>query len=309
MGYTWPGLLGVTHSTFNIPIEIYPDSNCSFTKNDKIGKMVRELQFLVWDEVAMMNKWAIECVDRALKDLKNSTKPFGGVTVLFAGDFRQILPIVKHSNLVGQAAASLKKSFIWDSMGKFTLTQNVRLANGVEGEQERNQDFAKWLLKLGSGELQEEEYTQVKIDRCQVKEMADGVDFDKNFVTNHYKGVTEMIENRDWGCLTKYYAARCLITPLGKTVDKVNARMTDIIPGDAQVSISVDHMDEEGVDAVGPEILNSFQINGFPEHSLKLKVGMPLVLLRNLNLAQGLCNGTRLVIIRMSANALYSMSE
>ena len=45
-----------------------------------------------------------------------------------------------------------------------------------------------------------------------------------------------------------------------------------------------------------PEYLNSLSVAGVPEHCLVLKVGMPIILLRNLNPAEGLCNGVRLIV-------------
>jgi ATP-dependent DNA helicase PIF1 len=36
-------------------------------------------------------------------------------------------------------------------------------------------------------------------------------------------------------------------------------------------------------------------IGGFPLHKLILKLGSPIILLRNIQLSDGLCNGTRLV--------------
>ena len=43
------------------------------------------------------------------------------------------------------------------------------------------------------------------------------------------------------------------------------------------------------------EYLNTLKPNGFPQHILELKPGMPLMLLRNINPRQGLCNGTRMM--------------
>ena len=39
----------------------------------------------------MQDWFAPEAVDRTLQDVLNNEKPFGGITVVFGGDFRQIL--------------------------------------------------------------------------------------------------------------------------------------------------------------------------------------------------------------------------
>jgi len=43
------------------------------------------------------------------------------------------------------------------------------------------------------------------------------------------------------------------------------------------------------------EFLNSLTIRGLLSHRLSLKIGSPIILLRNLNPSDGLCNGTRLI--------------
>ncbi len=47
------------------------------------------------------------------------------------------------------------------------------------------------------------------------------------------------------------------------------------------------------------EFLNTLQFSGIANHKLELKVGVPILLLRNLNQSVGLCNGTRLIINRL----------
>jgi ATP-dependent DNA helicase PIF1 len=44
------------------------------------------------------------------------------------------------------------------------------------------------------------------------------------------------------------------------------------------------------------EFLNILQFNGIANHRLELKVGVPILLLRNLNQSIGLCNGMRLIV-------------
>ena len=52
------------------------------------------------------------------------------------------------------------------------------------------------------------------------------------------------------------------------------------------------------------EYLNTLRPNGFPQHLLSLKPGMPLMLLRNISPRQGLCNGTRIIFDRCVENKL-----
>ncbi|KAK9713953.1 hypothetical protein RND81_06G060800 [Saponaria officinalis] len=76
-----------------------------------------------------------------------------------------------------------------------------------------------------------------------------------------------------------YLRERAILTPLNETADTVNDFMTKLIPGEYNY-------------------LNSLHLQGLPNHELKLKKGMPVMLLRNINPSQGLCNGTRLIITR-----------
>ncbi|CDY23667.1 BnaA05g17620D [Brassica napus] len=45
--------------------------------------------------------------------------------------------------------------------------------------------------------------------------------------------------------------------------------------------------------------LNSVKVAGLPRHCLKLKVGAPIMCLRNMDVADGLCNGTRLIVTQL----------
>ena len=43
-----------------------------------------------------------------------------------------------------------------------------------------------------------------------------------------------------------------------------------------------------------------------PTQKLKLKIGAPIILLRNININHGLCNGTRLLITDLTTNLIYA---
>lgn len=54
------------------------------------------------------------------------------------------------------------------------------------------------------------------------------------------------------------------------------------------------------------EFLNSLKFNGVPNHDILLKEGSPVMLLRNLNQSEGLCNGTRVIITRLGKWSVWA---
>jgi ATP-dependent DNA helicase PIF1 len=52
------------------------------------------------------------------------------------------------------------------------------------------------------------------------------------------------------------------------------------------------------------EFLNTLQFSGIANHKLELKVGVPILLLRNLNQSIGLCNGTRLIVNKLGQRVI-----
>ncbi len=47
------------------------------------------------------------------------------------------------------------------------------------------------------------------------------------------------------------------------------------------------------------EFLKTINPSGMPPHRLELKINSIVILIRNINRAQGLCNGTRLIITKL----------
>ena len=52
------------------------------------------------------------------------------------------------------------------------------------------------------------------------------------------------------------------------------------------------------------KFLNSLTTSGLLNHSIKLKIGSPIMLLRNLDQTQGLCNDTRLIVTRLTKHVI-----
>ena len=74
--------------------------------------------------------------------------------------------------------------------------------------------------------------------------------------------------------------------------------------------LSVDYVDKSETlesshfRSLTTEFLNSLTTSGLSNHSIKIKIGSPIMLLRNLDQSQGLCNGTRLIITRLAKHVI-----
>ena len=113
------------HSRFKIPIHIHEDSTCSISKGDVHHELLKHTTLIIWDEVLMQHRHVIECVDRMLRDLLNVDSSFGGITMLFEGDFRQTLPVVPHGSREQIVGASFFRSNLWRHEQVLQLTQNM----------------------------------------------------------------------------------------------------------------------------------------------------------------------------------------
>jgi hypothetical protein len=84
-----------THSRFKIPLTTDYGAFCSFTKQSGTAKLLRTASLIIWDEVTMMKRQGVEALDNNLRDIMDRPNlPFGGKTMVFGGDFRQVLPVV-----------------------------------------------------------------------------------------------------------------------------------------------------------------------------------------------------------------------
>nr|XP_034570998.1 uncharacterized protein LOC117835787 [Setaria viridis] len=135
------------HSRFKIPIKLGDNSVCNFTTS-----------LIIWDEVAMTRRQAVETLDRSLQDIMGCTEPFGGKVMVFGGDFRQVLPAVPHGTRAQINDATLQRSYIWDKVRMIRLQQNMRAQS--------DSWYSDFLLRIGNGieETYTDDYVQLPVD-------------------------------------------------------------------------------------------------------------------------------------------------
>ncbi|KAK9725314.1 hypothetical protein RND81_05G136000 [Saponaria officinalis] len=299
------------HSRFDIPIKLTDTSTCNIAQGTPQAYLIKKAKLIVWDEAPMTHRHAFEAVNRTICDILQHTHDdeentiFGGKKILLGGDFRQILPVVSKGKREDIVRASISKSKLWDQCQVFTLTQNMRLTQAQNDEdKEKVTEFGKWILSLGDGKLPmkrgegEEEPTWIEIPQDLL------IDPKENPLEQIVATAYPNLESRYKEA--SYLRDMCILAPRNETVDEINAHIMENLPEQSRTYKSSDSICRSSgsvndQDILYPvEFLNSLKFNGIPDHELKLKVGTPIMLLRNINQTEGLCNGTRLIITHLA---------
>ncbi|XP_074356620.1 uncharacterized protein LOC141696369 [Apium graveolens] len=82
------------YSRFHIPLKLYQDSTAGIRHGTDIAELIQQTDLIIWDEAPIQHRHAFESVDRSLRDImsaidkRRAKKPFGGITVVFGGDYR-----------------------------------------------------------------------------------------------------------------------------------------------------------------------------------------------------------------------------
>ncbi|XP_073133845.1 uncharacterized protein [Henckelia pumila] len=140
--------------------------------------------------------------------------------MIFGGDFRQVLPVVKRGSMRDQIAASISRSSFWNSVKILYLQQNMRSAHDIE--------FSQFLLRVG------DVLEDTAIDVYEINEML----------------------------IIKFF-------------------------GEEKLYTSWDSVKDDNNNLFQKELLNSLCPSGLPPHRITLKVGCPIMLLRNVALELG----------------------
>ena len=76
------------HSRFKAPLDVFDHTVLDISVQTDLAKLIRESVVIVWDEAPMAHRFLLEALDRSLRDIMDCQKPFGGKSLILAGDFR-----------------------------------------------------------------------------------------------------------------------------------------------------------------------------------------------------------------------------
>ena len=143
------------HSLFKFPVEDDeckdPDERtCCKLKDTQRLELLKETHVIVWDEFVSNNKELFESVQRELYMCNQ-------LIFICAGDFRQILPVVKRGTESECVTACISSSVYWPRFKIMRLTTNMRVSLSHETDlvqsahNERQKVYAASILSIGEG--------------------------------------------------------------------------------------------------------------------------------------------------------------
>lgn len=212
------------------------------------------------------------------------------------------MPVINRCSRGEQVNASLRFSFWWPSLHVLHLRQNMRVRCGQE-----NQDFAEWIARMSY-----ERSLRGKTDLPSVirNRFFDRDDAGKIDDTNGLHALCEHVYPAavlaDGHQNPEAFRQRAILTLRNDTAAEINAHVQRGIHDEEQIFYAINST-ETNVDEdyrLSDEFLQSIECSSLSPNILRLKIGSPVMLIRNLYQKEGLCNGSRLTITHMAHRSL-----
>jgi hypothetical protein len=200
-----------------------------------------------------------------------------------SGDFRQVLPVIPRGSHANIISASIKNSYLWEYVEVFRLLENMRVSDDVAVHPDLgNRTFVYWLLCLGNNELETIDEDYIKCPDMMVFPLADT----RAMVVAIYPQLHE------GQATNEYLHERAILAPRNKEVSLINVMVLSYLPGTQVDFLSGDSVeDTEVANTYLSKFLNTLEVSGMPSHKLLLKIGAPVILLRNLDPLAGYAMG------------------
>ncbi|KAK3922213.1 ATP-dependent DNA helicase [Frankliniella fusca] len=275
-------LLGgqTAHKLFGIPLKETEGLQflSSISTQSEDAKRLIDMKVIIWDEISMVHKWQLEIVDKFLRSLTGINKPFANKIMVFSGSLRQILPVQKGAKRKDIIESCIINSKLWEQFEIIEMTHNIRAEDDPE--------FSKWLLKVGDGTANQPGTSRVDLPLHMRVETLDKL-IEQTFPNGPEHATGEEV----------------ILTPLNRDMREINDRVAELLPGKSKLYLSYNKFQPddtwEGVQIpITSDLLESTDAANLPPHRLNLKEGSIIMLLCNLDVRKGLCNGSRFRVLK-----------
>ena len=230
----------------------------------------------------------------------------GGQVVVLGGDFRQCGPVMKNARGRARRAAEVNASLThwthWPAVKVLRLHINMRVENCVRPEcKSRLERWSRWLKDVCDGHVPLDDHGRLEVPSSIAftpEEEGDPESMEKTFFEHVYAGLqAKRGQDRD-----DFLKGTAVLVPKNDTATRINDSLLDaLIDGEEdRLFVSINGITDgrhQRDDAYPEEYLASIKESGLPPHVIRLKVGAPIISLRNIT--KGVSNGTRMVVTKI----------
>ncbi|KAL6579134.1 hypothetical protein OROMI_009350 [Orobanche minor] len=254
------------HSRFVIPLNLNEISTCNIKQPSELAELIEKIDLTIWDEAPMMSRFCFEALDRSSRDIMRNKRP---------------------------------EAYNEPFGGFCAWKKNMRLQNCSNDDVDDLRSFSSWLI--GDGTLGGDNDGEIDIYIPDDLLITESDDFVRSIVDATYPEFCDHIGD------LSYLQGRAILAPTLEEADLINEYIVSMYNTDERVYLSSDYIatTDRGISTFeqmhSVEYLNSIKCSGVPNHQLKLKVGVPVILLRNIDLTVDLCNGKRLVVTKLGS--------
>ena len=243
--HSWSGV-GICNTTIEKTVE-------KILSKSSLKNQIQKCKILAIDEISMLDIKTFEYVDAVLKRVRECNEPFGGIQVIFIGDFFQLPPVEKNEN-----QKYCFESNIWKDLDLYTilLTKNYR---------QNEENLITALSNMRTNSLTQEDIRLLKTRECQENDNTQNVlhIFATNFEADNYNSIKfKKVNSKEY----KLYA------------------IDGVYRGEKLVEKPSNIREEN--------ILKRIDVVCSAEKSISLKIGVRVMLLINLDFEKGLINGS-----------------
>jgi ATP-dependent DNA helicase PIF1 len=255
-------------------------------KEDTISRVIRSGYYkknwknasgLIIDEVSMMSQKVLEIIEEIARITKKNNKPFGGMQVIFIGDFFQLPPVENYGD--SDSGKFCFESPIWNNI--FKKENHIVLKTIFR---QNDNDYIRILNEARQGELNKDS-AQVLLEQSKKK-----CDKSDNIPTKLFpnRAKTDLVNNTMFSKIDKDDFIYTIET--NTDYDKKLETGTPFNEEEIQKIKMASKKDLE------MELM--FMSNNVPcAHNLKLKIGCLVMCTINLDMTNGICNGSQGTIV------------
>ncbi|KAI2493618.1 helicase [Fragilaria crotonensis] len=261
-GFTMHGL---------VKMNIEPDDKgrlqCKIGDQSQRAELIRGADYLIVEEGPNAHRRVWEALAAECRALRRNDRPFGGLRVISAGDFRQIPPPIRSHDERDIYNASVKSWPIWQDFDVVCLTEPIRTADDVLWTQACD--------NMGNGTT--EPITPDKDGRWTSIGVSTWVDLPET--VKAYDAKTSINEARDWVHPDVHdfdaVVNSALVAVTNKQVDDHNKYFLDKVLGEQRTMISADTILSElptDVKCIVTDYTDTLTHNKVPPKKLIVKV-------------------------------------